>query len=318
MQPYGGTEIQLDYLRKYVPNMFFDEVQITTSVPEKEPIHPMRPNILWIKNSYDQPNLAPWFKDPSNHSKYQWYVFNSHWNYEKYRYFFNIPTNQCTVIKNGVDYKELIPKTTFTFKPPIKLIYFSTPWRGLDVLLNVMEELKDPDFQLDVYSSTQIYGDSFKLQNDNNFVSLYKKADALPNVNYKGYLSHKELLKILPTYDINVHPSTWEETFCISAMESLAAGLLLITTDLGALPETCTEFPVYVPYTTDKTKLKDQFRDTLKDFKGIILKQNLADALQFQVEFYKRYYDWKNIGQFWQRFLIGAINDFRQKTKKTA
>jgi len=316
MQPYGGTEIQFDYLRKYVPNMFFDEVQITTSIPEKEPLHPIRPNILWIKNSYDQPNVAPWFKNKDNHKKYQWYVFNSHWNYEKYRYFFNIPTNRCTVIKNAIDYKELTPKTKFTFTAPIKLIYFSTPWRGLDVLLNVMEELKDPDFELDVYSSTQIYGDSFKQQNDSNFTALYKKADALPHVNYKGYVSHKELLKLLPLYDLSVHPSTWEETFCISAMESLAAGLLVITTDLGALPETCTEFPIYVPYTTDKNKLKEQFRDTLKDLKATLLKQNLTEALQFQVEFYKRYYDWKHVGQFWQRFLIGAISEFRRRPKK--
>ena len=31
-------------------------------MPEKIPLHPTKPNILWQKNSYDQPNLAPWFK----------------------------------------------------------------------------------------------------------------------------------------------------------------------------------------------------------------------------------------------------------------
>ena len=52
MQPYGGTEIQLDYLKKYCPT-HWDSVQITTSVPEKEPLHPVRSNILWLKNSFD-------------------------------------------------------------------------------------------------------------------------------------------------------------------------------------------------------------------------------------------------------------------------
>ena len=36
MQPYGGTEIQFDYLRKYGNKSLLDLVQITASVPEKE------------------------------------------------------------------------------------------------------------------------------------------------------------------------------------------------------------------------------------------------------------------------------------------
>ena len=105
MLPYGGTEIQYDYLRKYGDRNLLELVQITTSVPEKEPLHPLRPNILWIKNSYDQPNLAPWFTKKENHKKYDWYVFNSHWTYEKYRYFFNVPDTRSVVIKNGIDYE---------------------------------------------------------------------------------------------------------------------------------------------------------------------------------------------------------------------
>jgi hypothetical protein len=65
--PRGGTELQLEYLNKYVSKDILDQVQITTSVPEKIPLHPTKMNILWQKNSYDQPNLAPWFKDKSNH-----------------------------------------------------------------------------------------------------------------------------------------------------------------------------------------------------------------------------------------------------------
>ena len=57
MQPYGGTEIQFDYLKKYCSN-HWDSVQITTSVPEKEPLHPVRSNILWLKNSFVLGSLA--------------------------------------------------------------------------------------------------------------------------------------------------------------------------------------------------------------------------------------------------------------------
>jgi len=68
--PRGGTELQFDYLTRYVDSKLLNEVQICTSVPEKIPLHPTKVNILWQKNSYDQGNLYYWFKDKSNHDKY--------------------------------------------------------------------------------------------------------------------------------------------------------------------------------------------------------------------------------------------------------
>ena len=101
--PRGGTELQFEYLRKHVDSKLLDQFQICTSVPESIPLSKDKINILWQKNSYDQPNLAPWFKDKSNHNKYDWYVFNSNWTFEKFRYFFNIPEDKSVVIKNGTD-----------------------------------------------------------------------------------------------------------------------------------------------------------------------------------------------------------------------
>jgi hypothetical protein len=157
----GGTELQFEYLRKYVSKDLLDQVQITTSVPEKITLHPTKLNILWQKNSYDQPNLAPWFKDKSNHKKYDWYVFNSHWNYEKFRMMFDVPTEKCLVIKNGVD--NIKPRNIRQKQSTkIKLIFHPTPWRGLNIILAAMQYVKNPNIELDVYSSTEVYGEDFK------------------------------------------------------------------------------------------------------------------------------------------------------------
>jgi glycosyltransferase involved in cell wall biosynthesis len=303
MNPYGGTEIQLEYLHKYVSKELLDKVNITTSIPEKTPLLIDKTNILWVHNSYDQPNLYPWFKNKLNHRKYDWYVFNSHWTYEKYRMIFDIPTDISLVIKNGFD-DDLIVKSEFKPKEKLKLVYTSTPWRGLDVLLSAMEQIKTDKVELDIYSSTQIYGDHFKQISDNQFTALYDKAKTIKNVNYKGYLNHKELMKILHTYDCYIHPSTFEETFCLAAMESLAAGLVTVTTDLGALYETCAEFPIYVPYLKDKEALSKQFAgaiDILPDFVNSIN----ADAMKFQMQYYRQFYHWNVIKTYWKRFLNG-------------
>ena len=72
MQPYGGTEIQLEYLHKYVSKELLNKVEITTSIPEKTPIDSTKVNVLWVHNSYDQPNLMPWFQNKLNHGKYDY------------------------------------------------------------------------------------------------------------------------------------------------------------------------------------------------------------------------------------------------------
>ena len=189
----------------------------------------------------------------------------------------------------------------------IKMCYISTPWRGLEIVLPAMESLQyDPDITLDVYSSTIIYGKSFEKANDEQYKPLYEKAKSLSNVNYMGYCDHQTLMTKLKDYDVNCFPSIWEETFCISAMESLAAGQVLITTDLGALPETCCEFPIYIPYTKNKTKLTYQVAECIKQVKQMY-KNDLSNGLKFQQEYYKRFYDWKFIANYWENFLKGVI-----------
>ena len=47
--PKGGTELQLEFLNKYVDKSLLDKVQICTSVPGKVPIDPNKVNILWQK-----------------------------------------------------------------------------------------------------------------------------------------------------------------------------------------------------------------------------------------------------------------------------
>ena len=123
MNPIGGTEIQYNMLLKYVDSNLLSNFQITTSVPEKEPLSKDKINILWIQNSYDQPNLAPWFQDKSNHEKYDWYVFNSHWCAEKYRMAFQLSPKRCTVIKNAIDtFKK---RTPYKKGEPLKIIFTS-------------------------------------------------------------------------------------------------------------------------------------------------------------------------------------------------
>jgi len=305
--PRGGTELQFEYLRKHVDPQLLNQFQICTSVPESIPLSLTKINVLWQKNSYDQPNLAPWFKDKSNHDKYDWYVFNSNWNFEKFRMMFDIPLNKSLVIKNGVGDIEPI-STTYKKGDPIKIIHHCTPWRGLSVLLGAMQLVKNPLITLDVYSSTEVYGKRFYDQTDDQYKELYEQAKQLPNVNYIGYKPNEYIKEHLKDYRLFVYPSIWEETFCISLLEAMAAGLYCVTTNFGALFETGAEFPMYIPYSNDYHSLARRFAEGIEVAAKSLEVDGINDHLKVQRDYVNRFYNWNVKGISWQRFLQGALN----------
>lgn len=311
MDPRGATELQMEMLHKHVSKELLDQVQICTSIPGKVPIDPNKINILWQKNSWDQNNLQPFFRDKSRHNEYDWYVFNSHWNYEKFRYFFDIPTERSIVIKNGIDNFPI--RKIYKKGDPIKLIHHCTPWRGLNVLLRAMQEIKNPNIILDVYSSSQVYGDDFKKANDEQFKPLYEQAKQLPNVNYIGYKPNEYIREMMPNYDMFVYPSIFEETSCASALEALASGVHVITNNFGALYETCAEWPVYVNYTNNYETMGIATGDAINTAAKYLHEDYIQNHLEEQQKFYKRFYNWNKKGMEWTSFLKGAIDERNSK-----
>ena len=306
MEPRGATEIQHEFLEKYVSKDLLDKFQICTSIPGKVPIDPNKINILWQKNSWDQPNLQSFFRNKDRHHEYDWYVFNSHWNYEKFRYFFQIPEDKCMVIKNGASH---FPKRKIYKKGnPIKIIHHCTPWRGLNVLLLAMQMIKNKNITLDVYSSNKVYGTEFAQRVDKDFTDLFDQAKKLPNVNYIGHKPNEYILEHMSDYQLFVYPSIFEETFCASALEALAAGLHVITTNFGALPETCAEWPVYVNYSKNFELLAGSVAGAIDVSSEYLHTEIIQKHLDDQQIYYKKFYSWEKKAIEWENFLKGALS----------
>jgi glycosyltransferase involved in cell wall biosynthesis len=307
MNPRGATELQMEMLHRHVPKDILDQVQICTSIPGKVPIDPNKLNLLWQKNSYNQSNLQEFFGNKERHNEYDWYVFNSHWNYEKFRYFFDIPTEKSVVIKNGIEHfpiRKIYKKGT-----PIKLVHHCTPWRGLNILLRAMQEVKNPNITLDVYSSAKVYGSQYAEKNDKDFEPLYEQARSLPNVNYIGYKPNEFLQEMMPNYDMFVYPSIFEETSCVSALEALACGVHVITNNFGALYETCAEWPVYVNYSNNFEQMAIDTANAIEVAANYLHEDFMQNHLEEQQKFYKRFYSWEKKGVEWTQFLKGALSE---------
>ena len=309
-EPLGGTELQLAFLKQRVDANLLEHFQICTSVPGKIPLDNNKINILWQKNSYDQPNIRPFFENKENHTLYDWYVFNSHWNFEKYRMMYDLPTERCHVIKNGITH---VPKIKqYKQGETLRLIFQPTPWRGLNVLLLAMQYLNDENIELDVYSSCEIYGKEFFKNNNEDWIALFEQAKKLPNVNYIGYQPHSVILDKMPDYHMFAYPSIWEETSCISALEAMASGLYCVVTNYGALYETCAEFPIYINYTKDYTKLAKNFAFAIKTGMQHLHEDYIHEHLLLQQDYINRFYHWDKKAMQWQTFLQGVLDDRRK------
>ena len=303
-EPKGGTELQLGFLQKYVDNELLDHFQICTSIPGKVPIDKNKINILWQKNNYNQPNIQPWFSDKKNHDQYDWYIFNSHWSAEKYRMMYGLPLEKCHVIKNAISH--FPERQPYKEGDRLRLIFQPTPWRGLNVLLGAMDLLKDENIELDVYSSCNLYGSEFAKNNDKTWKKLYEQARSLPNVNYLGNRPNEFILNKITNYHMFAYPCIWEETSCISAIECMSAGLYTITTNYGALFETCADFPVYINYDKDYKKLAYKFAYAIKHLMCQLHRDYAQDHLELQQNYMKRFYSWDSRKTQWTNFLIGA------------
>ena len=109
-------------------------------------------------------------------------------------------------------------------------------------------------------------------------------------------------------YDLFVYPSIFEETFCASALEALASGLHVITTNFGALPETCAEWPVYVNYSKNFELLATSVAGAIEIAGQYLHTDTIQNHLNEQQKYYKNFYSWDKKAIEWENFLKGALS----------
>jgi glycosyltransferase involved in cell wall biosynthesis len=224
---------------------------------------------------------------------------------------FGLPEDRCMVIKNAID--NFPGRGVYQQGQELKIIHQITPWRGLNVLLGAMQIVKNKKVTLDVYSSTQVYGDAFKEANDKDYEALYDQARKLDNVNYIGYKPNEYVLEKLSSYHMFVYPSIWEETSCISAIECMAAGHYSIVTNFGALYETCADWPTYINYEKNYKNLSIATAHTIDQVSEVLHTDKMQQHLADQQKYYERFYSWEKRKVEWTNFLTGVYNASRSK-----
>lgn len=292
MNPRGGTEILYGNLLRYVDKTLLNCINLHVSLINLQTAD--KPHILWQHlNTNEQ--AVQLLQDTEVERLISKHVFVSEWQRNKFITEFNIPPYKTIVIRNAIEDIDFVdkPKTS-----KLKLIYTSTPWRGLDLLLEAFKLLNRTDVELDVYSSTVIYGVNFMT---NKFDWLFDKCRKTQGVNYRGYAANKAVRSAVQRSHIFAYPSVFEETSCLAAIEAGAAGCRIVTTDYGALSETCSSWARYVGHTADYKKLIFDFAQALNT--EIEQYWDNYSSLSQQSKYFNSEYSWQTRKIQWNNFL---------------
>lgn len=233
----GGTELlQRRLYDGKVPRELLEKTQIIFS--RVRDLEPAKRRVLYLHDLPEDPESAR-LSDPEYRNKFDKFVLVSNWQMNEYNAKLGVPYGSSVVIRNSIDpiQSEHKLESRTVDREKIRLIYHTTPHRGLEILVPVFVELakKYPQVELDVYSSFNLYGWG---ERDKPYETLFKVCDEHPQIRNHGTVSNEELRKALVEADIFPYPCIWKETSCLCLIEAMSAGVLCIHPNLAALPET--------------------------------------------------------------------------------
>lgn len=179
---------------------------------------------LWVHDVLPQVEKnSPLFQ--THPLKFRGLITLSDWHAEYVTKRVGVPRSLVHISRNAIYTERFLPEKQVE-KQPFRFIYMSDAFRGLGYLLNMIGQVKEryPQTELYIYTRTEHVTDAWKQQ-----------IDGMPYVHLHARLPQEQISQELLKSDVWLYPTDFEETYCISALEAMAAGCLVATTRLAGL-----------------------------------------------------------------------------------
>ena len=288
----GGTELMRIGLEQRLDPALIEDFQIIPSRVRQ--LDESKIRVLWLHDLPGDPECD--HLRNGGYEKFHLLVCVSNWQMQQFAAYYQIPWSKFIVIENAIESieEDLIQKPTDKFK----MIYHTTPHRGLEILVPVFEKLAEKyDFiELDVYSSFKIYGWE---QRDEMYQGLFEKCREHKQINYHGVVSNEEVKKAVAQAHVFAYPSIWAETSCISLMEAMSARCICLHPNYAALYETSGGTTVMYQWQEDKNQHAQVLYNHLDN---IITNRNdgvLYNVTNVTRSYANLRYNWSRITNIW-------------------
>lgn len=299
----GGTELSKRSIAKNIPEELSNEFQVVAS--RIRDINEEKIRIYWAHDLAGDPEVSH-FANANSRDRFHKMIFVSNWQLQSYVDKLGIPQDRkLQVIENPIEPLTLKKKPS----DKINLIYFSTPHRGLELLVPVFEELckHHNNIHLNVFSSFAIYGwpDA-----DKQFEHVYDKIKEHPNMTYHGFAEQSVLREYIEQSHILAYPSIWQETSCRVLIESMSAGLMCVHSNLAALPETSGGLTSMYQYQDDPQDHMRIFYQYLDHAIRVVNTEPAENYLKFAKVYADSKYNLSKISDMWRLTMEDLLNKY--------
>ena len=310
---WGGTEQIAQKMVDSIDKNILAQFQIVFS-RLTEPLDASKVRIFYCHDLADDPYSEQALGN-GNWKNFHKIVFVSHHQMNQYIKKYSLPSSVCIVMLNAIEPLDINVLDRASSTSPIRIGYWSTPHRGLEILVPVFDLLaREYDIELDVYSSFEIYGWG---ERDKPYQQLFDKCRSHEKINYYGSVPNAQLRKSLADIDIMGYPSIWEETSCLCLMEAMSAGILPVHSNLGALYETAANWTVMYQYMEDPQQHAATFYQAMKFAIENVCTNDMVGRLQAQKSYADSFYNWQVRKTQWEALLVSLLNVDRSLPEST-
>jgi glycosyltransferase involved in cell wall biosynthesis len=186
---------------------------------------------------------------------------------------------------------------------PNKLIYSSSPNRGLQYAVQIFQQCRQqiPSLELHVYYGFDNWQETLKKKpNEQEYMEmkLIQGMCQTPGVKLHGRASPMELAQAQLSSSVWLYPTKWHETSCITAMEVQAAGMFTVCSKLAALPETVGENGCLIEGNAETIGYQKQFMEWT--IKCLEFDDKFGDALRAEMQQEARQrFNWNSVCDQW-------------------
>lgn len=155
-------------------------------------------------------------------------------------------SSKCKTVYNAIDLKRFLTATAkqrsaVGLSDKDFIVFFSgrlTKEKGILELIQAIKQIKDiPHIKL-IIAGASFYG---KDSNVSPYIKrLQEESESIKEqVVFTSFIDYQDMPSYLKAADVVVVPSMWEEPFGLTVLEAMAAGVPLIATRCGGIPEVC-------------------------------------------------------------------------------